>query len=904
MKITSTLLKTLFILLAVATVGLAPQQTQAQTEMHVISPYEDSLWTIDTLTWAVTNRVEVTIPGSTYTGGNGIQMDPTSGTYYMIAKISGVTGRMLCTVDVVTGVLTPIGNTTENIAGIAFDSAGQLYGQSGDGGNSSETFHTIDKATAAITQQIVNMATGSDGETITYCPDNNKVYRWSGRDTNPAMECIDPATNTVTPVTRSGFNYDEVFGATYVGGGWFLLANLDQEFIYVDTAGFAKPAEPQGVGTVMGGYIKGMAFPVQLCQAPEAGFTWTSTLYDATFTDTSVTDNTISSWLWDFGDGNTSTSQNPTHTYAATGTYTVCLTVTDTCNTDSVCQTVTITCPDPIAGFTATSNLYTATFTDTSIGNSISSWQWDFGDGNTSNSQNPTHNYAAAGTYIVCLIVNDVCFDDTICQPVTITCPGPIPGFSVTSNLYTADFTDTTTGNFVSSWLWDFGDGNTSTMQNPSHNYAAAGAYTVCLTVTDTCGTDSVCQTVVITCPGPTAGFSHVETGLTTALTDTSMGNFISSWLWDFGDGNTSTMQNPSHNYATPGTYTVCLTVTDTCGTDSVCQSVTVTCTPPSAGFTWTTTLLNASFTDTSTTSSAFTGWMWDFGDGNTSTDQNPTHTYATEGTYYVCLTATDSCTSAMFCDSVTIVCPPPVAAFNSQVNGLNATFTDNSSSATGTLYSWMWDFGDGNTSTMMSPSHSYATTGTYNVCLTVMDSCGSTTICQNVEICTSNGVNLGPDIIICDVDTLILDAGAADSYLWSDNSTGQTLMVDGSQLGVGTYTYWVLRTTGSCEEFDDIGVVVQVCPGINELGDDFDVSYYPNPTSGQLTVQFEGRLSNIKSYDIVNVRGELVYSKQLNLNAAQYQEQIDLTDVANGLYFLRVTSENSMYVNKVVITK
>jgi PKD repeat protein len=144
----------------------------------------------------------------------------------------------------------------------------------------------------------------------------------------------------------------------------------------------------------------------------------------------------------------------------------------------------------------------------------------------------------------------------------------------------------------------------------------------------------------------PTADFTYSINDLTVDFTDTSNdpdGNIV-SWLWDFGDGNTSTAQNPSHTYAAYGTYTVTLTVTDDDdATDSVSKDVTLTApTPPVADFTFTTDCLTACFTDASTDDGTIESWLWDFGDGNTSTEQNPCHTYAAAGTYTVTLTVTD----------------------------------------------------------------------------------------------------------------------------------------------------------------------------------------------------------------------------------------------------------------------
>jgi PKD repeat protein len=147
--------------------------------------------------------------------------------------------------------------------------------------------------------------------------------------------------------------------------------------------------------------------------------------------------------------------------------------------------------------------------------------------------------------------------------------------FSAIDNDLNVNFSDLSSGE-PQSWLWDFGDGNLSTQQNPIHTFPAPGTYTVCLTVTDACGVDSSCQTLTVTCPVALPGFtSSIGNGGMVTFTNTTNPS-ATSYSWDFGDGNTSTLQDPTHVYATSGTYTVCLTVTDDCGTDTYCELLTV----------------------------------------------------------------------------------------------------------------------------------------------------------------------------------------------------------------------------------------------------------------------------------------------------------------------------------------
>ncbi|MDT0676547.1 PKD domain-containing protein [Autumnicola musiva] len=188
-------------------------------------------------------------------------------------------------------------------------------------------------------------------------------------------------------------------------------------------------------------------------------------------------------------------------------------------------------------------------------------------------------------------------------------------------------------------YVWDFDDGETSNQIHPTHTYSEGGIYTVELTATGDGGSDVVTHevTVVAPVPSPTADFTVDADDLTVTFTNTSE-NAV-SYAWDFGDGNTSTEENPTHTYAAEGTYTVVLTTTGEDGTEvESTQEVTVEATEPTAEYTFEVDGLTATFTNTSENAVSY---AWDFGDGNTSTEENPTHTYAAEGTYTVILTTT-----------------------------------------------------------------------------------------------------------------------------------------------------------------------------------------------------------------------------------------------------------------------
>lgn len=291
-------------------------------------------------------------------------------------------------------------------------------------------------------------------------------------------------------------------------------------------------------------------------------------------------------------------------------------------------------------------------------------------------------------------------------------------------------------------YTWDFGDGSAAVNAIDTFNVYSNTSMSYTVTLTDTIyGWTSTCSTDTTAVIGSdlVPDFNSVPAGggvvnFTDASTSSTT---ISSWFWDFGDGNTSTMQNPNNTYAASGTYTVCLTTTNVCGTDSTCHSVTVTiCSNPTASFTSSSADPSFTFTDASTTTGTVT-YSWDFGDGNTSTSQNPTHTYGANGTYTVTLTITDDCGTNTSTSTVTVAnaCVDPVAAFTQSGSEPTFTFTNTSTTSGSTTYSW--DMGDGTTYTTMDATHTYTANNTYTVTLTVTDSCGSNTTTQTVTVST-----------------------------------------------------------------------------------------------------------------------------------------------------------------------
>ncbi|MCB9232463.1 MAG: PKD domain-containing protein [Bacteroidia bacterium] len=310
----------------------------------------------------------------------------------------------------------------------------------------------------------------------------------------------------------------------------------------------------------------------------------------------------------------------------------------------------------PTAAYTYTKSGRTVTYTNNSSVNA-NTYYWNFGDGFTSTLKNPAHTYATNGNYYVCLISENGCGNDTSCQVINI-CPAPVAGFQPFQAGALIAFGDTTQYN-PTTWYWEFGDGDTSYAQNPTHEYLFPGDYQVCLYVSNACGQDTTCDTVHITCYPPIAKYGYNQLGQTLILYDQATGQ-PTSYHWTFGDGGTSSVSNPFHPYAVADTYHVCMEVYNLCGADTTCKDIVVPCASPLAGFVWSDSSNTVTFTDNSFNVNTYS---WDFGDGFGSTQPSPVHTYQNSGSYTVCLTVTNPCGNNIICKTVTAGCPqaPPI---------------------------------------------------------------------------------------------------------------------------------------------------------------------------------------------------------------------------------------------------
>jgi gliding motility-associated-like protein len=467
------------------------------------------------------------------------------------------------------------------------------------------------------------------------------------------------------------------------------------------------------------------------------------------------------SWSWDFGNGSTSTLKNPSTTYLTPGTYTVTLTATNASGSNTITQSAYINVFDPpTVDFIYDKNSgctpYPIRFTDQSTaapGTANASWFWDFGDGQTSTQKNPVHIYRTSDNFTVSLkVTSDKGCSKTITKANIINI---IPGVALSYNnsLPTTcsapaliNFNNTSSGPGTITYLWKFGDGQTSTANSPSHTYNTVGSYTVSLIASSSIGcTDTLNRTLDIGNYKTDFTVPQFCEGRRTQLTNASSPVPVSA-LWIFPDGTTSTDINPRIVFS--GSSGIPVKLINNYGncSDSITKTVIPTskpniaftgidsgkCSPPSV----------VNFNNTT----GATSYVWDFGDGSsTSTQANPSHTYTQYGTYSVTLVATNGagCIDTLVKKNYIQIKKPIVTLPSLPLKGCipyTASFQSVIVDSVEQIASYLWDFGDGSTSGQPTPSHVYNTRGDYNITLTITTKSG----CVE-KLIILKGVSVGP---------------------------------------------------------------------------------------------------------------------------------------------------------------
>lgn len=576
-------------------------------------------------------------------------------------------------------------------------------------------------------------------------------------------------------------------------------------------------------------------------------------------------------------------------------------------------------------------------------------YNWNFGDGNTSTLSNPNHAYTIAGTYTITVSVNTSCGLQNLSKVINVNV-GNIP----TSDFY---FNDPICPNEplsfdadnykLQNYSWNFGDGSAIVGgdNRPTHTYTAVGTYSAVLSVTSTCGTSSSTTKTVqiqggllvdpstninvsnsVVCPNDQIQFDFYPNGGTT-------------YIWNFGNGATSTLKTPVYSYSVTGGYTVSLTITNGCSNSATfTKTVNVSNGLPYSGPT------NASInpgsacpgSDINFGAPNASSYLWNFGDGNTSTLQNSVHNYSISNTYTVSLTLTNGCSNSTTIANTVLVDPSIVPVLNSDNWG-----SPNSSACPGDsvlFYSYggtayIWDFGDGTTTTTTQTlaiqdggggsfvidvvTHAYSSVGTYTVKLTYFNDCGnSVTDSLNFAVGSTDPVNgeiaiTGTTFNTCQSTTFLAMGGA--SYQWNFGD-GNTLSTNQNQVShtysvAGNYSVSVVITNGCANTGTYTETVnIQTCTPtgiVNNTKSTDWLNVYPNPFSGRTSIEINMTSNSNVITELFSINGEKVLEvSNGELAKGKHIINVDASTLCNGIYFMKTSTSTQVNITKVILMK
>lgn len=514
--------------------------------------------------------------------------------------------------------------------------------------------------------------------------------------------------------------------------------------------------------------------------------------------------------------------------------------------------------------------------------NSITTnYYWNFGNSTTFTATgNPTAstNYTANGTYTVNLFFYTApSCSNTISYTINIT-NAPTSTCNINANFVTTtganglkNFTSTSTGTVAgTTYTWNYGDGSPlGSGITSSHTYTANGTYSAILYANNNFSVNCMDSTVIgvtvsnISTPCTlTVNYNHTQlTNGQVTFTSTSTGTVaVSYFYWQFGDGGTANGNPTAHTYTSNGTYNATLTVYNTSVTcfSSVVHTITVTSnstTPCNlvAGFNHTVgSGGNVSFANASTGTNGNSTYYWNFGDGFTSTSQNPTHTYSSAGAYNVLLLVNNqtnpTCIDTVM-QSINVTGIPCVANSNFSLSPATPSLVWNATpSFPYNVVAATWNWGDNSSSNTLYASHTYSASGTYSICLSVTVSCGgSSQTCVN-------------------------------QFIFKSMQSAQMIQVN---VVPPALTPTAIKTS----EIETI-----------------NWSVFPNPSNGKFDVKMDGNSNEIVNIKVFSLIGEMVYETETtNDNVAK---SIDLEKVSNGVYFIKVNSNNKEFTKKIIINK
>ncbi|WP_165823796.1 PKD domain-containing protein [Pseudochryseolinea flava] len=480
-------------------------------------------------------------------------------------------------------------------------------------------------------------------------------------------------------------------------------------------------------------------------------------------------------------------------------------------------------------------------------------------------------------TYTVYGYIDDNCFSK---KPIKIIVEGADPIVSYETDQSTVILQVEEQVNTF--YEWDFGNGEIQYGAEARYTYPRSGIYDVCVKASGACGEVQKCVTVDVVCDKPSIGTYGYNVGLNLkAEFSATQANNVENlrWHWDFGDGSTSSQQNPTHVYLTPGKYKVQVSTQGVCNADTVEFEATISCLQAAATIDEYIQNLVVTF---SSQMQNVTDKLWDFGDGSTSTENNPIHTFELPGVYNVCLKVSNGCSEKIICKVVTVTCAPPTAEFSADISDLKAEFygTHNLNSS--------WDFGDGNLTVALNPVHSYQQQGTYTVCQTVSNKCGVEKFCDEVVIdCINPTADFLYEVDVNEV-SVINTSQNASTWEWSfsdgtkstnNNIVHHEFTNGGMQSACLITRNECLETATQCYQFEILITDLE-----KDQSESFDV--FPVPVDNILTIELRN-LEEVVSVELIDITGVTKHT-MINRTISPRLE-IDVAKLSAGLYYVKV---------------
>lgn len=561
-------------------------------------------------------------------------------------------------------------------------------------------------------------------------------------------------------------------------------------------------------------------------------------------------------------------------------------------------------------------NSDTLTVSIDSFSSNYTGFEFTMGDGNRRYQDSFIYTYRNPGTYNLTLAITgkNGCIGRLVKQVEVLPEPRPEFYFSGQCAETTVYFTDSTAASDSAiSWLWAFGDGDSSALQNPSHHYDSAGIYEVKLNVSavNGCAAEHTKQLSIIT---PHVDFSTgpLCNGLPVQFNNLSAPLSGSGFKWHFGNGDSSEIQNPSVTFSGAGNYMVSLQVTDSSGCENSIDRMIPIYEVPNVNFDVDTGCSGAPLTFRNNAvpqkGSAFT---WRFGNGDSSTSTNPSYTYQLPGNYTVELLATDTNGCKARQDKMVTIDETPEARFtaDSVCSGDATSFSNLSAPSTGLTY--YWQFGDGQKSSIFQMQHVYPDEGIYTVSLEVANDNGTCrdTMTGSVLVYALPEVTFSIDHLTSKEKRFTPSDTGFISYKWHFGDGDSSVLVmptheytaDSGQFAV---SLTVTDSNGCASE--NTGIAHVWATGVYVAESNFVFKVFPNPFTHIALIALDltaGSQVNMILHDLYERRIAVLEDQRKPVGQHNYYLDADQLNLAPGVYFLSVTIGDTAFTKKIILS-